>query len=98
MTRLQPHSAGSALGLLLGSWHALWAALVLAGAAQPVIDFIFRLHMITPPYKIAAFEPGLALALVLVTAIIGYVFGWIGAVIWNRYGLAAEPRIASSRS
>jgi hypothetical protein len=61
-----------------------------------VIDYIFRLHMITPPYKIAAFDPGLALALILVTAIIGYVFGRVGAVIWNRYGLGAPPRMASS--
>jgi hypothetical protein len=85
------------LGILIGSWHALWAGLVWAGAAQPVIDFIFRLHMITPPYRIAAFDPGLAVALVLVTAIIGYVLGWVAAVIWNRYGFVAEPRIASSR-
>ena len=98
MTRVQPHSAGSVLGILIASWHAIWAGLVWAGAAQSVLDFIFRLHMITPPYKIAAFDPGLALALVLVTAIIGYVSGWIGAVIWNRYGFIAEPRIASSRS
>ena len=52
--------------------------------------------MITPPYKIAAFDPGLALALVLVTAIIGYLFGWIGAAIWNRYGIGGPPRIDSS--
>ena len=96
MTRIQPHSAGSVLGILMGAWHAMWAALVWAGAAQAVIDYIFRLHMITPPYTIAAFDPRLALALVLVTAIIGYVFGWAGAVIWNRYGLGAAPRIASS--
>jgi len=75
--------------MLIGLWHAFWAGLVWAGAAQPVMDYIFRLHMITPPYKIAAFDPGLALALILVTAIIGYLFGWIGAVIWNRYGAGA---------
>ena len=96
MTRIQPHSAGSVLGILMGVWHALWAGLIWAGAAQAVLDYIFRLHMITPPYTVAAFDPGLALALVLVTAIIGYLFGWAGAVIWNRYALGAEPRIASS--
>ena len=96
MTRPRPDSVGFALGISIGLWHVLWAALVWAGAAQPVIDFIFRLHMITPPYRIAAFEPGLALALILVTAIVGYLFGWIGAVIWNRYGAGAAPRIDSS--
>ena len=91
MNRLRAHSTGLALGILIGLWHAFWAALVWAGVAQSIMDFIFRLHMITPPYKVAAFDPGLALALILVTAIIGYLFGWIGAVIWNRYGAGAAP-------
>lgn len=94
MTRLKPHSVGFAFGVLLGLWHMMWALLVLAGVAQATLDFIFRLHMITPPYQVAPFDPGLALALILVTAIIGYLFGWIGAVVWNRYGLT--PRIDSS--
>lgn len=98
MTRIQPHSAGSALGILIGLWHALWAGLVWAGAAQAVLDYVFRLHMITPSYTVAAFDPGLALALVLVTAIIGYLFGWAGARIWNRYALGVAPRRDSSNN
>lgn len=66
MNRIRPHSAGFALGILLGLVHAVWAALVWAGGAQ-------------------------AVALILVTAIIGYLLGWIGAVIWNRYGAGATP-------
>jgi hypothetical protein len=62
----------------------LWSVLVAAGAAQPVIDFIFRLHMITPPYKIAAFHLSAAAGLVLVTAGIGYIVGWAVGFIWNR--------------
>ena len=91
MNRIRPHSAGFALGILIGLLHVFWAALVWAGAAQAVMDFIFRLHMITPPYKVAAFDPGLAVALILVTAIVGYLVGSIGAVIWNRYGAGATP-------
>jgi hypothetical protein len=63
--------------------------LVWAGGAQPLIDFIFRLHMITPPYQVAAFSLGTAAGLVLVTAAIGYVFGWVIGVIWNTYGPAS---------
>jgi hypothetical protein len=48
--------------------------------------FIFRLHMITPPYKIAAFNLGTAATLVLVTAGIGYVMGWVVGFIWTRFG------------
>ena len=84
MKRIHPHSIGLVFAVFLGVWHILWSLLVAVGAAQPVIDFIFRLHMITPPYKIAAFNLGTAAGLVLVTAGIGYVGGWAGGVIWNR--------------
>jgi hypothetical protein len=76
-------------GIFLAVWHALWALLVWFGAAQPLMDFVFRLHMITPPYKIAAFNLGTAATLVLVTAAIGYLMGWVVGSIWNRFGPSA---------
>lgn len=87
MNRANPHSFGLVFGVFLAVWHTAWATLVWFGAAQPLIDFIFRLHMITPPYKISAFSLGDAAALVLVTASIGYVAGWVVGFIWNRFGL-----------
>ncbi len=98
MNRLSPHSVGLTLGTFLALWHTVWAALVWAGAAQPVIDFVFWLHMIAPPYKIAAFNPGLALSLILVTAGIGYAFGSAAAVIWNRFAAGAANPPRSDRS
>lgn len=84
MIRVRPQSVGLVFALFLGMWHILWSLLVWLGAAQPFIDFIFRLHMITPPYRIAAFNLGTAVGLVLVTAGIGYVGGWAAGLIWNR--------------
>ena len=89
MSRTQPHLFGLVFGIFLAVWHALWALLVWFGAAQPLMDFIFRLHMITPPYKIAAFNLGTAATLVLVTAAIGYLMGWVVGFIWNRFGTSA---------
>jgi hypothetical protein len=86
VNRINPHSFGVVFGIFLAVWHALWSLLVWLGAAQPLIDLIFRLHMITPPYKIDAFNLGTAAALVLVTAVIGYVMGWIVGFLWNRLG------------
>ena len=54
--RTNPHSFGLVFGIFLAVWHALWSFLVWLGAAQPLIHFIFRLRMITPPNKIAAFN------------------------------------------
>jgi hypothetical protein len=89
MNRVHPHSFGLAFAIFLGLWHSLWSVLVWIGVAQWLIDFIFRLHMITPPYKIAAFSLGTALSLVVVTTCIGYLVGLTIGIIWNRCALGS---------
>ena len=81
---IRPTSAGLAVGLFLAAFHAMWALLVWSGTAQPVMDFIFMLHMIKPPYTVAPFSGLTAVSLVLVTGAIGFVSGWFFAALWNR--------------
>jgi hypothetical protein len=50
----------------------------LLGWAQPIIDFIFWAHMIRPVYVIKPFDPVAAVTLIIVTAAIGYIFGFVG--------------------
>jgi hypothetical protein len=83
---VRPPAVGLAFGLFLAAFHALWALLVWAGVAQAVMDFIFRLHMITPPYTVGPFSVGRAISLIVVTGAIGYVSGWFIALLWNRLG------------
>jgi hypothetical protein len=56
---------------------------VAVGVAQALIDFLFRVHFIQPPYIIAPFRADLAVALIVITAVIGYLMGWVLAAIWN---------------
>ncbi len=79
-----PNKVGLVIAVLIGGWHVAWSLLVLIGWAQPILDFIFWAHMIKPVYFVKPFNLLAAVALIVVTAVIGYVFGFFGAVIWNR--------------
>jgi len=79
-----PNKVGLVFAAVVGGWHLIWAILVLLGWAQPIIDFIFWAHMIQPVYVIKLFDPAAAVSLIIVTAATGYIFGFIGAAIWNK--------------
>ena len=82
--RVDPRRVGTALAIVSGGGHLTWSMLVLFGWAQPLIDFVFWLHFITPPYQVSAFVPARALGLVAFTAGLAYVLGCGFGAVWNR--------------
>jgi len=86
MTRIDSVWAGLTLGLLTGGAHIAWVALVATGAASWVMNLVFRLHFIRPPFEIDGFDPNVAAFLVALTTFGGFAGGWLFATIWN--GLA----------
>ena len=83
MGTVSPNKIGLALGALIGGWHVGWALLVAVGWAQWVLNFVFWMHFLKPPYTVGPFSAGIAVILILVTATVGYVFGYIFGVLWN---------------
>lgn len=79
------NKVGMVAGVLLGGFHLMWALLVLSGFAQAIYDFILWAHMIHIPIIIGPFDPTAAVTLVIMTFVVGYVMGYIGALVWNRF-------------
>ena len=81
---------GVVIGVVVAAMHAMWAAMVALEWAQPFLDFIFRLHFVTPPYHVEAFDLATAAVLVAVTGAIGVFAGVIFAIAWNAIHSGAQ--------
>ena len=92
---ISKNKLGVVVGSAFGLWHLVWALLVATGTAQWLLDWVFRLHFIQPVYLITTFQPLLAVALIVVTSVIGFASGWVAAGIWN--WLHTESRPATGR-
>ncbi|HEX7516816.1 MAG TPA: hypothetical protein VF345_05960 [Chthoniobacterales bacterium] len=92
-----PNRTGLVIGVLIGGWHLFWSLLVAVGWAQPFIDFIFWAHMIRSIYVIKPFDAVAAGTLIIVTAGMGYVVGYVGAIVWNKlHRMQPDARSGSS--
>jgi len=80
---ISKNKLGIVFGALLGLSHLVWAAMVATGVAQWLMDWVFRLHFIQPPYIVTAFNLSYAVGLIVVTSSLGYLMGWLGAALWN---------------
>lgn len=82
---MNSHKVALTLGFMFGGMHLLWSVLVILGLGQPLIDFILWAHMVHFPYIVGPFDASAAFVLVVVTAIIGYVVGYMFATVWNKF-------------
>jgi len=83
MNAIDPTKAAIVAALLIGGWHVLWSVLVAFGLAQPFIDFVFWMHFITPVFVIEVFDVTRALILVAFTSGLGFLIGYVLALLWN---------------
>lgn len=82
--KLNEQKTALSLGVFFGVWHLMWSVLVTVGFAQTLLDWVFTWHMIVNPFTVAPFSLTNAVILVVVTAISGYVIGYLFAWIWNK--------------
>jgi len=80
---MNTHKVGVVLAAVVGGAHLAWSLLVLSGVGQTLFDFILWAHMIHLAVTIGPFDLTASLTLILVTTAVGYILGYIGALIWN---------------
>lgn len=83
MRHINPAKTGLCVGIVIGLWHFMWAALVAVGWASAVIDFVLKLHFIQMQYELAPFAMSTAAMLVALTFCIGTLLGILFAIVWN---------------
>ena len=81
---LNKNKTGLALGSLTGLAHLVWSVAIFFGWGQAYLDFIFNLHTLNNPLVVGQFDLYRSILLIVVTAIIGYILGFIFASIWNK--------------
>ncbi len=83
--KLNPHNTGMSLGSFALLIHCVWILMVGAGWAKGFADWLLSLHMLNITLKMTMFSWGTAVMLLIVTFIIGYLFGWVFASLWNYF-------------
>ena len=82
--QIDKNKTGLTFGLLISSLHLFWSVLVFLGMAQVLLNFILNLHMLNMPITVMPFNLVKALGLIVVTFVVGYIFGWLMAFFWNK--------------
>jgi len=81
--RLIKYKVGFIVGVALALFHALWLVLVVTGVGQTIVDFIFKIHLLNNPYLTQTFDLQLAGLLIVITFAVGFVIGWVFALLCN---------------
>ncbi|MFA6896646.1 MAG: hypothetical protein WC242_05620, partial [Candidatus Paceibacterota bacterium] len=81
---INKNKTGLTFGFLISSMHFFWSILVVFGIAQIMLDFVLNIHMLDVPVIVMPFSLIKALGLIVVTFVVGYVFGYLMAFFWNK--------------
>jgi hypothetical protein len=83
--KLDKGKVALSLGIFFGLVHLVWALLVLLipSILQTFLNWIYGVHFLNNPFFVTGFNLVKAISLVLYTFVVGYIFGWVFAEVWN---------------
>ncbi len=82
--QINKNKTGLTFGFLISFLHLIWSVLVALGVAQALLNFVLDIHMIGASTVVMPFNLVKALLLIVLTFVVGYIFGWLMAFFWNK--------------
>jgi hypothetical protein len=85
---MSKNRSGLVFGSFIALFHLVWSVFValIPNQVQTFINWVLKLHHISLPYTIVTpFVLMNAVILVIYTFIVGYIFGWIFAAMFNMF-------------
>ncbi len=84
LNRMNKNKVALVVGSFASLFHLVWGILIAFGMAQGLLDFIYNLHSLNNPFTVMTFDLMRTIGLIVVTFCVGYVFGYVFAMIWNK--------------
>lgn len=82
--KAKENKVGLVFAILMGGAHALWSLFVFLGWGHAIINFVLWAHGVSVPLVVMPFNFTRALVLVILTSALGYILGYIVAIVWNK--------------
>ncbi len=73
------------LGSFVGLLHFVWGIAIAFGFAQSWLDFVYKMHSLNNPFTVMPFDLMRTIGLIIITFFVGYVVGYVFAVLWNKF-------------
>jgi hypothetical protein len=91
MSHINANRLGIVFAVMMVALHAMWLAVVAAGAGQPLADFVMRIHLVdTSSAVVTPFSAANAALLLIVAGVAGYAVGSVSGMVWNGVSWLAE--------
>lgn len=81
---IDKNKTGLTFGFLISFLHLVWSILIALGIAPALLNFILSIHMLNMPITVLPFNLVKAIGLIVITFVVGYIFGWLMAFFWNK--------------
>ena len=82
---MNKHKMGLVFGSFAAFMHLVWSVLIAFGWTQIWMDFVLGMHSLNNPYTVMNFDLMRSIELIVLTFVVGYVFGVVLAFFYNKF-------------